>query len=195
MKFALGDNEDITLLVGTKCGNLLIYKNFETEYLTVTEAKFTANEITFILLPSWSNFAFVLNKVGTIYLVNFFERKVYYEFKCMLPLIQDPQSRLILDCSETFLGHVFSYGRIIVWEITGEIKMNALRQSVEEIEVVEDTNSTVVSNRFLKKLVLRPKMSITSSVVHGLTWADFLGIFILTINHSGELKVLAVSIN
>ena len=102
---------------------------------------------------------------------------------------------MILDCSETFLGHVFSYGRIIVWEITGEIKMNALRQSVEEIEVVEDTNSTVVSNRFLKKLVLRPKMSITSSVVHGLTWADFLGIFIMTINHSGELKVLAVSIN
>lgn len=29
MKFAFENNEDITLLVGTKCGNLLIYKNFE----------------------------------------------------------------------------------------------------------------------------------------------------------------------
>lgn len=78
MKFAIEENEDITLLVGTKCGNLLIFKNFETEHLTVSEARFTANEITFILLPSWHNFAFVLNKVGTIYLVNFFERRVYY---------------------------------------------------------------------------------------------------------------------
>lgn len=131
MKFAIENNEDITLLVGTKCGNLLIYKNFETEYLSVSEARFTANEITFILLPSWNNFAFVLNKVGTIYLLNFFERKVYYEFKCMLPLIEDPLPRLMLDCSESYLGHVFSYGRIIVWEITEDIKMNVLSQSVD----------------------------------------------------------------
>jgi hypothetical protein len=49
--------------------------------------------------------------------------------------------------------------------------------------------------KFNKMLILRSKMSITSTLVNGIIWADFIGTFIALINHNGELLVLAISIN
>lgn len=49
--------------------------------------------------------------------------------------------------------------------------------------------------KVIKKISLKPKMSCVSSVVEGIVWADFIGIFVLVINHKGYMQLLAININ
>lgn len=108
--------------MATNCGRLLVYKNFEQEQLTIKCVRISAKRITNLLQPQAKSWVFALSDAGIIYLVNFQECKTYYEFRCPLPLIEDPRPRLIIDLSEKYLGHVFGHGRIIIWEIPEEIK-------------------------------------------------------------------------
>jgi hypothetical protein len=71
-----------------------------------------------MLAPSSKSWVFALSKASAIYIINFLEGRVYYEFRCSLPLIEDPKPRLIIDLSETFICHSFSYGRLVVWDIS-----------------------------------------------------------------------------
>lgn len=141
-----------------------------------------------MLSPIFKNWIFVLNKAGTIYLVNYIEKKVYYEFKCSLPLIEDPKPTLIVDLSQTYIAHVFSYGRIVIWEITEEIKTTLSKNNL--CDKTSDSNDKETGDDLKKRkecttekqFVLKPKMSISNCVVKGILWCDFIGIFISVID-------------
>jgi len=78
----------------------------------------SANDFIDILIPSKiKNLFFVLSSIGIIYLFNYKNGEFISKFQSLIPLIKDSKSKLLTDISNSLLLHVFSYGRIIVWDL------------------------------------------------------------------------------
>lgn len=123
IKFASSSEGKIHLLTATSCGRLFTHTGFELKHLSVSALKISSDPIRDLLVPSFPDCIFALSANNIIYWVNFSSKSVLCQFQCEVPLIEDRRSRLILDSSELYLGQVFSYGRILLWEISSELKL------------------------------------------------------------------------
>ena len=71
MKMAFDVDSELQLYLGTKCGKLLIYRNFEREEIKVSSVKISSHPISHLLVSqTMSNILFALTENGTIYLIN-----------------------------------------------------------------------------------------------------------------------------
>lgn len=195
LKFSLDFSENLILIAGTSCGRLLLYRGFEQGSISVECFRFSPHSVVDLITPSFRGSLFVLTSNATIYLIDTNSKLIHYQFQCQLPHLEDSKLFLFMDSAEKYICCAFSYGRIIVWEITSKMKTQFEQ---EKLNLSKDKN---VNSKWLKKqgkekvsrnIIFKPKVNLLCCVEEGIQWIDFFGTFIGVVTSSHVFKVMAI---